>query len=66
MRLTPGKDSAKSEVCNLKLTTGAEKMQVLVQGILTEGEGSLSTVDLLIKIACFVKRTNNIFIIKGS
>jgi len=38
------------------------------QGILTEGKaqyswpgGRLSTVDLLIKVACFVKMVNNIF-----
>jgi hypothetical protein len=31
----------------------------LRQGILTEGEGSaVSTIDLLIKIACFVKEKN--------
>ncbi len=34
-----------------------------MQGILTEG-GSLSTVDLLIKVACFVKNVNDIFNIK--
>ncbi len=37
----------------------------LDQGILTEG-GKLSTVDLLNKVACFVKHLNNIFIIKRS
>jgi hypothetical protein len=37
----------------------------LQQGILTEG-GRLSTVDLLIKIGCFVKRYINIFNIKRS
>jgi hypothetical protein len=31
------------------------------QGILTEGEGSVRLVDLLIKAACFVKNVNNIF-----
>ncbi len=35
----------------------------IVQGILTEGEW-LSTVDLLIKVPCFVKEVNNIFIVK--
>jgi hypothetical protein len=35
------------------------------QGILTEGE-MLSTVDPLIKVACFVKKVNNIFNIKRS
>jgi len=35
------------------------------QGILTEGRG-LSTIDLLIKLACFVKKENNIFNIKGA
>jgi hypothetical protein len=37
----------------------------LDQGILTEG-GKLSAVDLLNKVACFVKHQNNIFIIKRS
>ncbi len=35
------------------------------QGILTEG-GRLSTVDLLIKVACIIKNVNNIFNIKRS
>jgi hypothetical protein len=30
----------------------------------TNCEGRLSTVDLLIKVACFVKKENNIFNIK--
>jgi hypothetical protein len=33
------------------------------QGILTDG-GRLSTVDVLIKVACYVKKENNIFNIK--
>ncbi len=33
----------------------------LQQGIPTEGEGRLSTIDLLIKVSCFVKKVNNIF-----
>jgi hypothetical protein len=37
----------------------------VIQGILTKGE-RLSTVDLLIKVACFVKEVNNIFNIKRS
>ncbi len=38
----------------------------LGQGILTKGEGGgrLSTIDLLIKVPCFVKEVNNIFNIK--
>jgi len=35
------------------------------QGKLTEGE-RLGTVDLLIKIACFVKKVNNIFVRKSN
>ncbi len=35
------------------------------QGILTEGEGS-STVDLLIKVTCFLNDANNIFNMKRS
>jgi hypothetical protein len=35
------------------------------QGILTEGE-RLSTGDLLIKVACFVKIVNNFLNIKGA
>jgi len=35
------------------------------QGILTEGE-RLSTVDLLVKVACFVKEVNNSFYVKTS
>jgi hypothetical protein len=35
------------------------------QGTLTEGEGSVS-VDLLIKVACFVKKVNNVYNIKSS
>jgi hypothetical protein len=31
------------------------------QGTLTEGEGGLSTVDLLVKVACFVKKVKDIF-----
>jgi hypothetical protein len=34
---------------------------MIYQGILTEG-GRLSTVDLLVKVACFVKKENNISI----
>ncbi len=37
----------------------------LQQGMLTEGEDS-STVDLLIKLASFIKKVNNIFNIKMS
>jgi hypothetical protein len=36
-----------------------------IQGILTEG-GRLSTVDLLIKLAHFEAKANNIFILKMS
>ncbi len=32
----------------------------------TNGGGRLSTADLLIKVACFVKKENNIFNIKMS
>jgi hypothetical protein len=35
------------------------EVHILGQGLLTEG-GRLSTVDLLIKIACFVEKKNNI------
>jgi hypothetical protein len=35
-------------------------------GILTEGEGRLSTVYLLFKVACFVTKVNNIFNIKAA
>jgi hypothetical protein len=38
---------------------------ILNQGILTEGK-RLSTVDLLIKVACFEANVNNIFNIKRS
>jgi hypothetical protein len=37
----------------------------LWQGTLTERE-KLSTVDLLIKVACFVKKVNNIFKYKNT
>jgi hypothetical protein len=36
---------------------------MLDQGTLTEG-GRFSTVDLLMKVACFVPKVNNIFIKK--
>jgi hypothetical protein len=35
-----------------------QEMEMLMQGTLTEREESFSTVDLLIKIGCFVKRKN--------
>jgi hypothetical protein len=38
----------------------------LRQGILTEAGRLSSTVDLLIKLACFVKKLNNIFNLKRS
>ncbi len=41
----------------------ARNIKVILQGILS---GGLSTVDLLIKAACFVKKTNNNFSIKRS
>ncbi len=36
------------------------------QGILAKGEGSVSTVNLLIKVACFLSSANNIFNMKMS
>ncbi len=33
-------------------------LQVFVTGNASEGEGLVSTVDLLIKVACFVKKQN--------
>jgi hypothetical protein len=39
--------------------------QYLQQGMLTE-RGRLSTVDLLIKMACFVKKDTNTFNLKTS
>jgi len=36
----------------------AKKQNMLMQRILTEGEGRFSTINLLIKIGCFVKKLN--------
>jgi hypothetical protein len=45
-------------------TLAIRPMLLYIQGTLTEGR--ISTTDLLIKVACFVKEANNIFNIKSS
>ncbi len=45
----------------IKLITGVKDFMMQAQGTLTEREGRLSTVALLIKVTCFVIKVDNIF-----
>jgi len=54
----------KSLQARLQTVFRPEFLKTYPPGILTEG-GRLSTIDLLTKLACFVKNRNNISNIKG-